>query len=151
MQLNRVLSFLRLHSSGSYMRFLLDSGLVALGAALGANARYWTGYWFVGKEHYGFPWHTLLINVAGSLVLGAFLSLSLIHGWGHGWRLLVAVGICGGFTTFSAFSADFVRLMEEGQAVAAAGYFIGTNVFSILACLGGAHFARVVWPSGSPG
>ena len=132
------------------MRFLEESIYVAAGAALGANARYWLGYWLVGRTHAGFPWHTLIINVSGSLALGAFVALALVHGWGHNWRLFFVVGLCGGFTTFSAFSAEMIRLMEERQMFAAAGYFLGSNFLSIGACFLGAHFARILWPLPTP-
>ena len=128
------------------MRFLSESLYVAGGAALGANARYWLGYWFVGRTHANFPWHTLLINVSGSLALGAFVALALVHGWSHNWRLFFAVGLCGGFTTFSAYSAEMVRLLEERQWTSAAGYILLSNVLCISACFAGAHLARILWP-----
>jgi len=127
------------------MRYLLDSVWVALGAAIGANARYWLGYVLSSRGFPDFPWPTLLVNVTGSLALGAFLALTVTHGWGHGSRLFVAVGICGGFTTFSAFSAEMVRLIEERQIAPAMGYFLASNLLSISACLAGAHFARLLW------
>ncbi|MGI8923507.1 MAG: FluC/FEX family fluoride channel [Fimbriimonadales bacterium] len=61
---------------------------------------------YTGKWTPTIPWHTLMINVSGSLVLGAFMALALAKGWGTGWRLLIAVGFAGGFTTFSAFAAE---------------------------------------------
>ena len=127
------------------MKYFVDSLYVALGAAVGANARYWISVWFVGRAHSNFPWQTLFINVSGSLVLGAFLALALTHGWSHHWRLAVAVGLCAGYTTFSSFSAEMVRLMEERNWNAALSYFLASNVLSIAACLAGAHFARVLW------
>ena len=120
-----------------------DSLFIALGAAIGANLRYWFGYWLVGKEHPGFPWHTLIVNVSGSLALVAIMALAFAKGWGHGWRLFAAVGICGGYTTFSTFSAEIVRLFEEREFQQALTYAIGSNVLSILGCPAGAHFARM--------
>jgi CrcB protein len=82
------------------------------------------------------------INILGSLILGAFLSASMAVGLSHQWRLFVAVGLCGGFTTFSAFSADTVTLIEEGAYVPAFLYVLGSCALSIAACFAGAHFVR---------
>ena len=116
--------------------------IIAVGAAIGANARYWIGYWVTGKLGPAFPYSTLGINVAGSLILGAFLSAAMATGLSHQWRLFVAVGLCGGFTTFSAFSADTVILIEEGAYVPAFLYVLGSCVLSIAGCFAGAHLVR---------
>jgi CrcB protein len=129
--------------------FITDSLAVAGGAAIGANARYWLGYWIVGRGHAGFPWHTLLINVTGSLALGAIMAVALAKGWGHGWRLFAAVGVCGGYTTFSTFSAEVVQLFEEGKLAGALSYVALTNVICIVACLAGVHLARLAVLDGS--
>lgn len=130
--------------------FVWDSLAVAGGAAIGANVRYWLSYWFVGKGHAEFPWHTLLINVTGSLALGAIMALALAKGWGHGWRLFAAVGLCGGYTTFSTFSAEVVQLFEDGKLGGAISYIVLSNLGCILACLAGAHLARLIALDGTP-
>ena len=105
---------------------------VAVGGALGALARYQVGVWWpVGPA--GFPWSTLIINVAGSFLL------ALTFRWVEGMvsaaelRALVGIGFCGAFTTFSAFSLETVRLLESGHAARAAGYVTA----SVLLCLAG--------------
>lgn len=128
------------------MHPLVDGLAIAAGAAIGANLRYWIGYGVVGRLHPNFPWHTLLVNVTGSLALGAFMAVALTKGWSHGWRLFAAVGICGGYTTFSTFSAETVRLFEEGHTLLGTAYVAVSNLASIGACLLGAHFARLIWP-----
>ena len=109
---------------------------VALGSALGGVARFacsnLAARW-LGEE---FPWGTLAINVLGSFVIGLFAVLT-----GPGGpiavtpdaRRFVMVGVCGGYTTFSAFSLQTLTLMQRGQAVAAAGNIVGSVVLCLLA------------------
>jgi fluoride exporter len=125
------------------MEFLKSSLAVAVGAALGANARYWFSAWFVVRFGSKFPLHTLLINVVGSLILGIFMAVALTRGWGTGPRLIVAVGFAGGFTTFSTFSAEIIRLIEDHRYGLAAVYALASNGLSVGACLLGAHLARL--------
>ena len=92
--------------------------LVALGAAAGAPARWWVDQHVRRRAGHDFPWGTLLINVLGSLVLGVVLGATA----GRPQDELVALlgtGFCGGFTTFSSFGFETVRLVEDGSHVAA--------------------------------
>jgi CrcB protein len=93
----------------------------------------------------GFPVGTLVVNVAGSFLIGALLQ------WGGGagilsteWRLFLATGFCGGFTTFSAFSFETITLVQAGRAPVAATYVLASVVLSIAACLGGFYLARSI-------
>ncbi|WDA41610.1 fluoride efflux transporter CrcB [Erythrobacter sp. BLCC-B19] len=102
--------------------------LVAAGGAVGSVLRYHAGRIVSDLAGAGnaFPWGTLAVNVAGSLLMGALV------GWyargapseaaAETARLLLGVGLLGGFTTFSAFSAELVTLLHRGQAGLAAGY-----------------------------
>lgn len=93
------------------MRYLM----VGIGGMLGSMLRYGIGLWIAaaGSPPAGrFPWATFLVNVVGSLLIGMALE-SLIK-LGHAYYLLGVVGFCGGFTTFSAFSADLVRCFRAG-------------------------------------
>ena len=75
---------------------------ISLGAVLGANARYWLGAWAAEKLGTAFPYGTLIINVTGSLILGFFLTLiSGRYMVDTRWRMFVAVGFLGAYTTFS--------------------------------------------------
>jgi CrcB protein len=125
------------------MKDFTDSLWVAFGASLGANARYWIGY-FCKSNIQEFPWPTLIINVLGSLLLGAFSAAALERGWGWPARLFFAVGVCGGFTTFSTFSFETINLARSSIRVAAL-YVLLSLVLSIGACFAGVHFGRIAF------
>ena len=109
---------------------------VALGGALGASARYLVGVGAVRLLGHGFPWATLVVNVLGSLAMGALVVL-LAQKDATRLAPLLITGLLGGFTTFSAFSLDAVTLYERGQVGAAAGYVAVSVVFSIGALFAG--------------
>ncbi|MFN3990568.1 MAG: fluoride efflux transporter CrcB [Erythrobacter sp.] len=106
---------------------LAASALVALGGAAGSVLRYHLGRLaahLAGPAN-TFPWGTLGINILGSLAMGAllgWLARSTTPGQAETLRLLVGVGLLGGFTTFSTFSAELVTLLHRGQAGLAIGY-----------------------------
>ena len=107
---------------------------VALGGAFGSMARYWLAGAVAALTGPQFPWGTLLINIAGSFVIGWFGALTANSGpmdVPPDIRIFVMVGICGGFTTFSAFSLQTLELMQSGELLRAAGYILG----SVLLCL----------------
>lgn len=107
--------------------FLAASLYVALGGGVGAWLRFLVGRGWtaaLGPVRAGaFPYGTLTVNVLGSLLMGALVGWLARHGsHGEGTRLLLAVGVLGGFTTFSSFSLDVVTLLERGQAGVAVFY-----------------------------
>ena len=118
-------------------RFLI----VAAGGALGAVARYGVGRLLPAS---GWPWGTLAVNVVGGLVMG------LLTGWlafragaqGESIRLFAAVGVLGGFTTFSAFSLETALMIERRQFATAGGYVAASVVLSIAALFLGLMVAR---------
>lgn len=119
---------------------------VGLGGFAGANARYIVGRWMIGRFGEAFPIGTMLINVTGSLLIGFVMALLLGKASlaDPTWRLLLIVGILGGYTTFSAFAAESVRLLEDGRIAAALTYIAGTNLLGILACMIGLGAGRAL-------
>lgn len=110
--------------------------LVAIGGAIGSVLRYGAGVAVGGVWRAAFPLGTLLINIVGSLAMGLFVGLlaRLLPGWQNEARLFFAVGVLGGFTTFSSFSLDAIVLVERGALLAAALYVV-VSVFGGLLAL----------------
>jgi len=110
-------------------RFMQAFLLVGVGGALGSMARYGVAE-IVGRFwRANFPLSTLIINIIGSVIMGLFVGLlaRLTPTWGAEMRLFFAVGVLGGFTTFSTFSLDIVSQMERGEILPALLY-IGLSV-----------------------
>ena len=108
---------------------------VAVGGALGSMARFWLGNAVVLAVGSEFPWGTLLINVIGSFVISFFGMLtgtSQRFAAPYEARVLVTVGLCGGFTTFSSFSLQTIELARAGQA-GRAGIYVAASVSLCLA------------------
>lgn len=122
-------------------RFLL----VGLGGFLGANARYLVGQWAAARWGTAFPWGTFLVNVSGCFILGLFATLALRLGWADGWRLLVAVGFVGAYTTFSTFEFESLQLIAQGRQIGAAlGNVVGSVVAGFAAAFLGVLAARLL-------
>jgi CrcB protein len=92
---------------------------LVIGGAIGAPARLAVDELVQRRNAGVFPWGTLVINVTGSFVLGVLTGLVLYHGLGEVPRALIGTGFCGAYTTFSTFSYETVRLVEEGSVGAA--------------------------------
>ncbi|MAQ85721.1 MAG: fluoride efflux transporter CrcB [Maritimibacter sp.] len=117
--------------------------MVALGGAVGASARYLTGLAAIRLIGPGFPWGTLIVNVAGSFLMGV-LVVALAELGGNRFAPLLMTGLLGGFTTFSAFSLDAVTLYERGAIGTAALYVSASVVLSLAALFAGLAAARGV-------
>lgn len=110
---------------------------VAIGGALGAVLRYLLGLGLA------FPFGTLAANVLGCFAMGLALILLLEGDRALGaWAPFVMTGLLGGFTTYSAFALDTLRLFEGGQVLAAAGYALGTFALAIAAVFAGVALGR---------
>ena len=110
---------------------------IGLGSALGGIARHGVASWMTARFPSAFPWGTLAVNVAGSILIGFIASLptSKLSGVGdEAARQFLTIGFLGGFTTFSAFSMQTVTLMQHGKGAAALGYVL----LSVVLCVGGA-------------
>ncbi|GBD18264.1 Putative fluoride ion transporter CrcB [bacterium HR27] len=109
---------------------------VALGGALGATLRYLVTGWVQQRVDF-FPWGTLAVNFLGSFLIGIVLELTLRGFLSSQARLFLAVGILGGFTTFSSFSWETLALLEDGDLVPALAYSGGSLLGGVfLAWLG---------------
>lgn len=130
--------------------FASSSLLVAAGGGLGAWLRYCTGRaWIAAIGPIGasaFPWATLTANVLGSLAMGVLVGWLARHdsAGGETWRLLLGVGVLGGYTTFSAFTLEFALFVERG-ALAPAAVYVGLSLAAgFLALFAGLNLARVM-------
>jgi CrcB protein len=112
---------------------------VALGGAIGAVARYLVVSGIGHVMASGFPWGTLVVNVLGSVAMGALIELSaLIWSPSPALRAFLVVGLLGAFTTFSTFALDVVALSGRGQSWAAIAYVaasVALCVFGLLAAM----------------
>lgn len=115
--------------------------IVAAGGALGAVARYGVGRLLPAD---GWPWGTLTVNVLGGLLMGLLAGWLAFRGGAQGEtvRLFAAVGVLGGFTTFSAFSLETALMIERRQFAMAGGYVGLSVVLSIAALFAGLMVAR---------
>ena len=93
--------------------------LVVLGGGIGAGSRYLLGGWLHGHLGNGFPWGTFAVNAMGSLMIGMVFGLAQRGSLPPAATLFLAVGVLGGFTTFSAFSYETMRLLANGSIGAA--------------------------------
>jgi CrcB protein len=122
---------------------------VGLGGALGSVARYWASGWIA--KHFGetFPWGTLLVNVTGSLVIGFFATVTSAEGrWlaASELRMFFMVGLCGGYTTFSAFSLQTLHLARDGDWLRAGANTVASFILCLLAVWLGHVLATAVNP-----
>lgn len=121
--------------------------LVGAGGALGAMARYGLASLLGRLWPTSFPLATLLINITGSIAMGIFVGLmaKLLPADQDPLRLFVAIGILGGFTTFSSFSLDTITLIERGDLLPAIAYV----ALSVVVCLIGLYLGLLI-TRGSP-
>ena len=126
--------------------FLNASFLVAFGGGAGAWLRYAVGAALgrMGTQTAQFPWSTLAVNLFGSLLMGLLAGWLTRHGsGGETWRLLLGVGVLGGFTTFSAFSLELALMIERGSMGAAATYVAVSVLAGVAALFAGLVLMRV--------
>jgi CrcB protein len=118
---------------------------VAAGGAIGASARYLLGLGMVRLVGFGFPWGTLMANVLGCFLMGVLIELMALRWTVHqDLRAFLALGVLGGFTTFSSFSADFANLVARNDYLDAGLYFAASVFISIAALFAGLALVRAL-------
>ena len=119
--------------------------IISLGAIVGANARFLISRFAAKVLGPIFPYGTLFINVSGSLIVGFFMIWAtervLLD---PRWRLLVVVGFCGAFTTFSSYAFETMAYFEQGQWLLLCTNILTNNLLCLLAALAGMALARVL-------
>jgi fluoride exporter len=124
---------------------VLDFLAISLGAVVGANLRYWMSRGAMRLLGPVFPYGTLAINVLGSFVVGFFVvwttERTVVD---PRWRLLVVVGFCGGYTTFSSYAYETMAFFERGQWSLMAANFVTNNLLACGAAIAGMALARVL-------
>jgi fluoride exporter len=118
---------------------------ISVGAILGANLRYFLSKIVTRVSDAALPYGTLIINVTGSLILGFFLVWTtervLVD---PRWRWLVAIGVCGSYTTFSSYAFETMAYFEQGNWMLFAGNIFASNLLCLAAVLAGAVAARAI-------
>jgi CrcB protein len=123
----------------------MDYVWIGLGATVGANARYLVGQGMARWFGVDFPVGTLVVNVSGSLFIGLIMTMMSnrllldTH-----WRLLLVIGLLGGYTTFSSFSYETIAMAEAGRWLPSIAYVGSSVVFSLFGCYAGVLMARVL-------
>ena len=118
---------------------------VSLGGVVGASMRYALSRYAAKILSPNFPYGTLIINVTGSLLLGWFMIWTTERTMADPrWRLLVAIGFCGSYTTFSSYAFESFAYLEQGHYALFATNVIGNNLLCLLAVLAGAAIARAM-------
>lgn len=112
--------------------------LIGFGGFIGSIVRYLVSKLNITWQFFNIPMGTFLVNIAGSLLIG-FISGILVHNTtaNENLKLFFITGICGGFTTFSAFTFENLQLIQNGYNATAVVYITSSIVFGILAVLGG--------------
>ncbi len=124
---------------------LVNVLLVAVGGGLGAAARYLAGLWIVARLGADFPWGTFFVNVTGSFLIGIILVLVEGGELPPGARLFLAVGVLGGYTTFSSFSYETLQLLGgEGSLGPVLFNAFGQLLVGLLAVYSGVVCGRVL-------
>ena len=118
--------------------------LVALGGAAGSVARYLLSKAIQDTAATAFPWGTMAVNVAGCLLIGLLYGLASGDGarLGADLKLMLTVGFCGGFTTFSTFANESLTLAKSGDALLSAAYIGSSVALGVLAVAAGAQLAK---------
>lgn len=122
--------------------------VIFLGAGIGGLARYAVSVWIQSALDSGFPWGTLLINVTGSFLLTLVYALLESVAAAPEWRAFLGIGVLGGYTTFSTFTYETVRLFQDGEWDRAILYVCGSVVLSLAGAVLGFGIASHILQKG---
>lgn len=122
--------------------------LVFLGAGIGGVTRYGISVWVHEAAGAAFPWGTLSINVSGSFLVAVLYGILEGTVVAPEWRVFLGIGICGGYTTFSAFSYESIQLLQDGEWNRALLYIFGSVVLSLSAAALGLSLASTLLRKG---
>jgi CrcB protein len=112
--------------------------LVSIGGGIGSALRWLCQKWAYQLYPHLFPWGTFLVNIIGCFLIGVFLGVSGKSNFlSADWRLFLATGLCGGFTTFSAFAFENMNLLKNGEIGYLLLYISGSVVLGIMAVYAG--------------
>ena len=118
--------------------------LIGLGGFIGSIARYLTTVYFTKHFPSSFPFGTLSVNIIGCFLIGIIYGLSERYSWlTPEWRFFLATGVCGGFTTFSAFALENFQLVKSGQYLTFIIYSGSSYVLGILAVFLGLILTKI--------
>jgi CrcB protein len=117
--------------------------LVGLGGGAGSISRYLFQRWMNNVYPHHFPWGTFGVNIIGCFLIGIFWGLSFkSFDTNESWKLFLMVGLCGGFTTFSAFTLEGIGLIKEQRLALFFAYVAGSVILGLLATYTGMKIAR---------
>ncbi|MDZ4795025.1 MAG: fluoride efflux transporter CrcB [Bacteroidota bacterium] len=117
--------------------------LVGMGGGIGSIARYLCQRWLTNSYAPGFPWGTFAVNVAGCFLIGIFWGLSFkSFDATENWKLFLMTGLCGGFTTFSAFTLEGIGLVKEQKLALFFSYLAASVVLGLLATYAGMRLTK---------
>lgn len=124
---------------------MLKVMMVAVGGGIGATTRYLVSTWAAEKFGTNFPYGTLIVNVVGCFIIGAFMTLTterlIVSPY---WRLLVTVGFVGGLTTFSSYSYETFKLLQDADIMMAMYNLVGNILIGFFATWLGITAARLI-------
>jgi CrcB protein len=119
--------------------------LVAAGGAIGAATRWALGGWVAGRLGPGFPWHTMIVNLTGALLIGMLMGASVDRSLvSTDWRTFLGTGVLGGYTTFSTLAFETTRLLEQGFYGQAVLNMAGSGVLGVAVAVAGLALGRML-------
>jgi fluoride exporter len=124
---------------------LLKYLMVGVGGGLGSILRFWLGSYIGSRMGARFPYGTFVVNITGSFLIGlVFAFLTARTQWSPNWRYLIPIGFIGGYTTFSSFEFETLRMIQDGQIGLGLFYVASSVVVGFAAVWGGMMAGRAI-------